>query len=84
MWSCAFGFPMPLPYKYIEWVPGDRVVMERFDDYTPRSEPQNGGGGAKISYFDRIEMVVIPDACHSPHVEQPETFVKRFLEFAAQ
>lgn len=50
------------PYKYIEWLPGDRVVMERYDDYNPRSEPQNGGGGAKISYFDRIEMVVIPDA----------------------
>jgi len=50
------------PYKFIEWVPGDRVVMERFDGYNPRSEPANGGGGAKISYFDRIEMVVIPDA----------------------
>jgi peptide/nickel transport system substrate-binding protein len=50
------------PYKFIEWIPGDRVVMERFDDYTPRSDPKNGGGGAQISYFDRIEMVVIPDA----------------------
>ena len=50
------------PYKYIEWVPGDRVVMERFTGYKPRSEPKNGSGGAKISYFDRIEMVVIPDA----------------------
>ena len=27
-------------------------------------------------------MVVIPNACHSPHVEQPEAFVKHFLEFA--
>ena len=50
------------PYKFVEWVPGDRVVMERFDGYTPRDEPANGGGGAKISYFDSIEMVVIPDA----------------------
>ena len=29
------------------------------------------------------KMVVIPEACHAPHVEQPEAFVKRFLEFAS-
>jgi len=28
-------------------------------------------------------MVVIPEACHSPHIEQPEAFVKHFLEFAS-
>ena len=50
------------PYKYIEWIPGDRVSMERFEDYNPRSEPANGTGGAKISYFDNIEAVVVPDA----------------------
>ena len=49
------------PYTFVEWVPGDRVVMERFEDYQPRPEPQDGGGGAKIPYFDRIESVVIPD-----------------------
>ena len=27
-------------------------------------------------------MVVIPDAGHSPHVEQPEAFINHFLEFA--
>ena len=29
-------------------------------------------------------MVVIPDAAHSPHVEQPEAFVKHFTEFASR
>ena len=29
------------------------------------------------------KMVVIPEACHAPHVEQPEAFVKYFLEFTS-
>ena len=29
-------------------------------------------------------MVVIPEAAHSPHVEQPEAFVKHFTEFASR
>ena len=50
------------PYRFVEWVPGDRVVMERFFRYIPRSDERNGGGGAKIAYFDEIRMLVIPDA----------------------
>ena len=29
-------------------------------------------------------MVVIPEAAHSPHVEQPDAFVKHFTEFASR
>ena len=54
------------PYSYVEWVPGDRVSMERFEDYVPRDEPKNGGGGGKIAYFDRIEAIVVPD--HSTRI----------------
>ncbi len=54
------------PYSYIEWIPGDRVSMERFADYKPRSEPANGAGGGKIAYFDRINAVVVPD--HSTRI----------------
>ena len=39
------------------------------------------------SFRDMIagaRMVVIPDACHSPHVEQPDAFVEHFLEFVSQ
>lgn len=31
----------------------------------------------------RAKMVVIPEACHAPHVEQPEAFIKHFLEFTS-
>ena len=54
------------PYSYVEWIPGDRVSMERFEDYVPRDEPKNGGGGGKIAYFDRIEAIVVPD--HSTRI----------------
>ncbi|MCH8205383.1 MAG: hypothetical protein IH956_00065 [Chloroflexi bacterium] len=50
------------PYKFIEWIPGDRVVMDRFFRYVPRLDPKDGRGGASIAYYDRIQMLVIPDA----------------------
>ena len=29
------------------------------------------------------KMAIIPEACHSPHIEQPEAFVKHCLEFTS-
>ncbi len=49
------------PYRFVEWVPGDRVVMDRNFRYVPRADDKDGVGGAKIAYFDQINMVVIPD-----------------------
>jgi len=59
--------PMPLigsgPYKFVEaeWVPGAKVVYEKFSDYVPRSEPASAASGGKIAYFDRVEWLYIPD-----------------------
>ncbi|MCC7160976.1 MAG: ABC transporter substrate-binding protein [Anaerolineae bacterium] len=39
------------PYKFVEWVQGDRVVMERFDDYW-----------GEAPAFDRAIIRVIPDS----------------------
>ena len=50
------------PYTFVEWIPGDRVVMERFSDYVPRTDPADGSGGGKIAYFDLIRSVFISDA----------------------
>ena len=50
---------------------GDRVVTPSY-------------GEAFRSMIPGASMMVIPDACHSPHVEQPDAFVKHFLEFASQ
>ena len=53
------------------WGEGDRVVTPSY-------------GEAFRDMIPGASMVVIPDACHSPHIEQPEAFVKHFLEFASQ
>ena len=58
---------MPLigsgPYKFVEaeWVPGSKVVYEKFADYVPRSEPASAAAGGKVANFDRVEWLYIPD-----------------------
>ena len=49
------------PYRFVEWIRDDRVVMDRFEGYLPRAEPQSGAAGGKIAHFDRIESVYVPD-----------------------
>ena len=51
------------PYKFVEWLQGDRVILERFDDYSRRTEPFEAGGyiGNAIAYIDRLEFLEIPD-----------------------
>ena len=43
------------------YLPGSRVVYERFADYRPRSEPASLLAGGKIAHFDRIEWQTLPD-----------------------
>lgn len=51
------------PYKFVanEWIPGNKIVYEKFEDYVPRSEPATGYAGGKVAYFDRIEWLIIRD-----------------------
>jgi peptide/nickel transport system substrate-binding protein len=41
---------------------GVRVVLDRFADYVPRSEPPVWASGAKLAKLDRIELVGMPDS----------------------
>lgn len=50
------------PYKFSSWQPGNRLVLERFDGYKPRSEPSSFLAGARNTYLDKIEYLEIPDA----------------------
>ncbi len=52
------------PFRMImdEWVPGSKVVYEKFKEYVPRSEPASGAAGGKVAKVDRIEWLIIPDA----------------------
>lgn len=51
----------PFTFNKAEWVPGAKVVYDKFKDYVPRTEPASGMAGAKIVKVDRIQYVVIPD-----------------------
>ena len=52
------------PYKFRADLhePGVKIVLERFTDYKPRSEPPSWASGGKIARLDRIEMLGMPDA----------------------
>jgi len=39
-----------------------KIVLEKFTDYKPRSEPPSWASGAKLAKIDRIEMLGLPDA----------------------
>jgi peptide/nickel transport system substrate-binding protein len=52
------------PYRLVpgERVPGARTVYARFDGYTPREGAPSFTAGGKVTHFDRVEWVVMPDA----------------------
>src|SRR5690606_17760856 len=49
------------PYKFVEWVPGSYLSVERFEAYTPRPFEPTGLGGRKEVHFDRLVIRVIPE-----------------------
>ncbi len=48
-------------FKFAEWDLGNRVVLERFDDYTPRRGRASGYTGETIAYLDKLIWLEIPD-----------------------
>jgi peptide/nickel transport system substrate-binding protein len=49
------------PYKMGAWEPGNRLFLERFEDYVPRTESPSYFAGAHMAYVDVLEMIEIPD-----------------------
>jgi peptide/nickel transport system substrate-binding protein len=51
------------PFRFVasEWVPGSKVVYEKFTDYVPRKEPASQAAGGKVVHVDRVESIYIPD-----------------------
>lgn len=52
----------PLKFVEAEWRTGSQVVYERNEAYVPRDEEPDGLAGRREVNFDRIELVIIPDA----------------------
>ncbi len=52
----------PFRFKADEYVSGDRVIYEKFEDYVPREGEPEWTSGGKVVHFDRLEWRIIPDA----------------------
>lgn len=50
------------PFRFVEWRPGQRVVLEKFDGYTSPGGDKDGYTGDKTPLIDRIMINVVPDA----------------------
>jgi len=51
----------PFRFVDVEYVPGAKLVYEKFEDYVPRSEPASGFAGGKVVKVDRVEWIIIRD-----------------------
>ena len=49
------------PYKFKEWLPGDHLLLERFNEYQALDTPFSFMAGNKVAYFDTVDYVIIPD-----------------------
>jgi peptide/nickel transport system substrate-binding protein len=52
------------PFRFLkeEFVPGSKVVYEKFEGYVPRQEPPSQAAGGKVVKVDRVESTYLPDA----------------------
>jgi peptide/nickel transport system substrate-binding protein len=50
------------PYKFGEWIPDRHIILDRFGDYSARSDIKGGLAGKRVAYLDRIIFRNIPEA----------------------
>jgi peptide/nickel transport system substrate-binding protein len=50
------------PYKFASREPGSLITLERFKDYSSRSENWGGLAGAKAAYLDTLKYNIVTDA----------------------
>ena len=50
-------------YRFVEWLQGDKVILERHDEFQARSEKSSPGAyaGENIAYLDSLTFLEIPD-----------------------
>lgn len=49
------------PYKFGEHNPGRYIKLVRFDDYSSRTEPEDGYFGKREALFDELRFIPVPD-----------------------
>ena len=49
------------PFEFVEWKADRYIELKRFDKYAARPDAQNGYGGKRTAYVDRIRFIPVPD-----------------------
>jgi peptide/nickel transport system substrate-binding protein len=51
------------PFELKEWISGERLVLQKFKDYTAdtRFDGPQGMGGLKTAYFDEVQILYVTD-----------------------
>jgi peptide/nickel transport system substrate-binding protein len=49
------------PFEFVEWRPDRYIELKRFEKYAARADAQNGYGGKRTAYVDRIRFIPVPD-----------------------
>ena len=49
------------PYKFVSWSQGDRITIERFDEFVSRTEPASLYTGEVRAYIDELVWLEVPD-----------------------
>lgn len=72
----------PFRFRAADWRPGDLMVLERFEGYVPREEPQDFLAGSKRAHLDRLNLRVMPDqATGASALIQGEIDYMQYLPF---
>ena len=48
-------------FKLDQWIPGDRLIVSRYEDYSSPPGPPSWQAGRKVAFADRVEFIVVPD-----------------------
>ena len=49
------------PYKFVEFLPNQHVLLNRFDDYVTNSSAASGMTGKRVAETGRLKFVIVPE-----------------------
>lgn len=50
------------PFELEDWIPGEKLVLSRFKDYSPPDFPAATGlGGKRVAYLDKVILIPTPE-----------------------
>jgi len=49
------------PYQFVEWRPGDYILLERFPGYASSPAAASGFAGQKVAYFDQLQFFFVAE-----------------------